>query len=413
MSVVIILYSIYHFLYILCFSAIVFCSTFQSHAEDFAAFDSLRAVLNREVVSNSPLSPSRSFVVKHLDDQEIRQLQTNLKKLDLYDNAIDGIAGRQTQLAVLTLRKSVNLDPGDGITKADLIASEYEILRRSRPGIDESRIATYIEISNEEARLGDEFDDRLILDTGPTHNTTYEQTFRTASRTASTDTSEDTANSNSETTREEEVSAARLRVVPTRAFAASGEYPPEGYRGYGLIAFKSLATEFDIKQHRFICAAYIASYQHSRSSKVGAADQFLTLWPVRTNDLSRKLNIEASIAKAESCETAILGYDLSISYSAINAAKKAGFSSDGTGPFLLAWSPGEAYGKEDTFVISLDLSSVGTYRQALQLMSRWREEVEANESFKKSVPPRLERLRSMMRAWSDKYGDQLLQISVN
>lgn len=195
-------------------------------------------------------------------------------------------------------------------------------------------------------------------------------------------------------------------VRPTRLFAGPDLYPPEDYRGYGIIAFPSRATEYDGARHAMICAAYVASFPDTMEVTTPSRHQFVTIWPVVSDQVALEI---ASLVPAEACERAIDNYSMDASYRAISAAEKAGFRDDGLGPYLLAWSPPDGIGRTDVFVLALDLSNVRSYEQALAMMQEWYRDIETDYEIL-SGGFTLERLRLSIRRWADTYGDGFLRL---
>lgn len=197
-------------------------------------------------------------------------------------------------------------------------------------------------------------------------------------------------------------------LTPTRAFLPSHNFPPEGYRGYGLIAFPSRATASDIDRHRAICTAFYAAMEPTDEVSAAPADQFLTGWPVETEDVADALNAFGGTAE-QACETAIEAYDLETAQRVLAVARQAGERLTGRGPFLLAWAPTDTFGIEDAFVLALDLSRVDNYDEAQVLMNEWKADI--TEDFEILANGfSLERMRVKIRRWADAYGEGYLSL---
>ncbi|WP_172331076.1 peptidoglycan-binding protein [Mangrovicoccus sp. HB161399] len=197
------------------------------------------------------------------------------------------------------------------------------------------------------------------------------------------------------------------RLLPTRSFLGPHETPPEGYGGYGVLAFKSLATEFDIDRLRMICQAFFASLPDAGSTRLPPSRQFLTVWPVESTEVSQMLNGSPDMSIDEKCTQGLLHYDLIGSALAIDAAQRAGFRDSGIGPYLIAWSPSDTFGRNDVIVLRLDLSRVTTYDQARAIMEDWKHKVEQDPATL-SGGFKLERVRTLLRQWADSYGPGFL-----
>jgi hypothetical protein len=197
-------------------------------------------------------------------------------------------------------------------------------------------------------------------------------------------------------------------LTPTRAFLAPHRFPPEGYRGYGLIAFTSRATEADLARHQAICTAFHASMEPTGGVSAGIEDQFLTGWPVDTEEAAEELNAFEGTA-SEACETAIAAYDLETADRVLAVARLSGARLSGRGPFLLAWAPTKTFGFEDAFVLALDLSRVDDYAEAQILMNEWKTDI--TEDFEILANGfSVERMRVKLRRWADAYGEGFLSL---
>ncbi|MER9546788.1 hypothetical protein NKI72_33110 [Mesorhizobium sp. M0437] len=49
-------------------------------------------------------------------------------------------------------------------------------------------------------------------------------------------------------------------VKASRMFSGPGEYPPENFGAYGILAFPAKASEFDKDRHLKVCQAYLNSF---------------------------------------------------------------------------------------------------------------------------------------------------------
>ena len=197
-------------------------------------------------------------------------------------------------------------------------------------------------------------------------------------------------------------------LTPTRAFLPPHRFPPEGYRGYGLIAFTSRATEADFERHQAICTAFHASMEPTGGVSAEIQDQFLTGWPVDDDEAAEELNAFDGTA-SEACETAIEAYDLETADRVLAVARLSGARLSGRGPFLLAWAPTKTFGFEDAFVLALDLSRVDNYDEAQILMNEWKTDI--TEDFEILANGfSVERMRVKLRRWADAYGEGFLSL---
>lgn len=376
-----------------------------------------------------PLRPPPDFASRDLTDgDDIRALQTNLNRLGYYDGAIDGAVGPLTRAALEELRRATALEPvtKNAPTEGDFAAS-FRLLREREMAsgtldLDDLSYLAEIAAQHLTQQLSDDEAPGGQIVRG-LENTVLEKasrTYTTAARQPATvgmapgsqverlaSRQQQTAAGGRETRPVEKTFA---RPVPTRAFSSPDRYPPEGFRGYGIVAFKSIATSYDIEKHQQICAAYVAAFRlTAMQSETALADQFLTVWPVETNEVADALNQKVRVRDFSVCKDAIKFFDVETARYAIREAEKAGFSGSGLGPYLLAWSPATEFGKQDTFVLSLDLSRVTTYGMAQAMMQEWRDDVETDFSDIRRFSAA--RLQTTLRRWADKYGPGFLELS--
>ncbi|RKF06720.1 peptidoglycan-binding protein [Oceaniradius stylonematis] len=374
-----------------------------------------------------PLRPPPDFASRNLTGgDDIRALQTNLNRLGYYDGAIDGAVGPLTRAALLELRRAAALESvtNNAPTEGDFAASfrllrDREISAGTLNFDDPSYLAEIAaqqltrQLSGDGAPIGrivGRLDTSTLDNAGPSITTASRQMRAVDRAPASAVESQSRERQTTATPADEtgRVAAASVRPVPTRAFSSPDRYPPEGFRGYGIIAFKAIATSYDIEKHQQICAAYVAAFRPTATqSNTAVTDQFLTVWPVETDDVADALNQSMRDRDLTVCQDAIRHFDTETARYAIQEAEKAGFAGSGTGPFLLAWSPATEFGKEDTFVLSLDLSRVSNYDLAHAMMQEWRNDVETDFADLRGFT--LARLQVTLRRWADKYGPGFLE----
>jgi hypothetical protein len=196
-------------------------------------------------------------------------------------------------------------------------------------------------------------------------------------------------------------------VTASRLFAGPGQYPPEEFAAYGILAFRSRATSQDRDRHLIICEAYIAGLPHASELRVEPAEQMVTIWPADSDEDADELN---RMARTDVCGAAIDNYGLTASLQAIKeaeATKQADLS--GIGPFLLAWSPSSEKGNKDALVLVMNLSGVTTYGQAQQILAEWSRDIERNPELWRDGWD-IEKVRLEIRLWVDRYGPQILTL---
>ncbi len=323
----------------------------------------LRGLLGNQIKNESDTRPLATKVPPRTPVSKVptTQAQTMLNDLGFDAGVPDGIAGPRTRAAVIRFQKAARL-PGTG--KLDprtvhVLSRAHRILK-VRPGL-----------SPDEAMR------RAIPGTDGTRPFT--------------------------------AAAAQASVTPVRRFAHADEYPPERYRGYGLIVFKSGVSSFDRERHRFFCEAYMTSILHVRAIGKDEPNQFVTIWPLKSPATARALNGRWREPASSICNIAIDDYDNVLAAKAIEAAKKAGFDEQGAGPFLLGWLPGAKYGQADALILTLDLSHVEDYEMAQSLFQDWKYDIQSDPDLLKPGF-RLEKLRRKVRRWSDTRGPGLFSI---
>lgn len=195
-------------------------------------------------------------------------------------------------------------------------------------------------------------------------------------------------------------------VKATRVFAGPKQYPPKGYAAYGILAFKSQASEFDKDRHKVICSAYVNAVPHESESNVESRHQMVTIWPVKSVSTATAINKKP---RNEVCDIAIDEYGLTVALQAIKSAEKTGLEFNSNGPYLLAWSPTNTIGTENAVILWADLSSINTYDQALKVMQGWVHDIESDPSLWKDGWD-LESFKMVIQKWLDKHGPDFVKL---
>jgi hypothetical protein len=159
-------------------------------------------------------------------------------------------------------------------------------------------------------------------------------------------------------------------------------------------------------QYQMICNAYVATLLRYNELRAPLYAQMVTVWPVDTINESNRLNASP---RDRVCEEAAQHYGLPISLNAVRDAEQSQADLSGSGPFLLAWSPGNTKGEQHSLVLVADLSDMTTPQQAKDYFSRWAEDIQKD--------PKLwergwntEKLATVIRLWADKWGPKLLRV---
>ncbi|MEM6566746.1 MAG: peptidoglycan-binding domain-containing protein, partial [Pseudomonadota bacterium] len=334
----------------------------------------------------------------------VRQLQEDLNTLGYNAGSEDGVYGRRSQAAVQALFGDAGMSPPSDIASISgwvRRAIEQTESQTSRApaavvylrGLSEGYVAARREQQQKEAaRLQQANSVNAAASSRSVAPAAAARPAQTAAPAAVA------------------VAAARpstSAAAPTRQFAGPDEYPPTGFRGYGVIAFKSLATEFDRLRHNIICEAYIAALIPNAQQKSRNIDKFVTIWPVSSSEKSLKLNNTPVARRGEICPDAITEYNAQLADGAIRAARLAGFKDTGRGPFFLGWLPSDKYGQSDALIIVMDMSLVQTYTQAEALIAEWKLDIQTDPALLNN-PYAPEMVRRKLRRWSDKYGHGFL-----
>jgi hypothetical protein len=197
-------------------------------------------------------------------------------------------------------------------------------------------------------------------------------------------------------------------VTASRIFAGPTEYPPTEFAAYGILAFRSRPSPYDRERHLMFCNAYVAALPHASELDVPRSRQMVTVWPLDSDEASDRLNGLRSQLK-DICQIAVDNYGLVVAQQALKDAEVTGRTLDRAGPFLLAWSPSADKGKEDALVLVSDLSDITTYEQARERLLAWSRDIE-NDPALWVRGWDIERLRTYVRDWVDKYGEMSLAL---
>jgi hypothetical protein len=191
----------------------------------------------------------------------------------------------------------------------------------------------------------------------------------------------------------------------TRIFAGPDEYPPADYAAYGIVAFRSTATEADTVRYSNICAAYVSTLPPSPKDS-DKQKQMVTVWPVDDSTTAKKLNRLRT--PTDICATALTHYNLSLSHHLIAAAKLQGENVDGVGPYLLAWSPTDKIGTDQAVILMADFSQAKTYEEAQRLMVAWVNDIESDPKFWQNGFT-VDKVRLKIKSLVDRYGSEIEQ----
>lgn len=195
----------------------------------------------------------------------------------------------------------------------------------------------------------------------------------------------------------------------TRIFAGPGDFPPENYGAYAIIAFKSGPLATDLERYIMICDAYRSSIPEAILSIVPEERQLVTVWPVSSDTIAAEINKQND---EEKCSTSANNYGLATALQAIRHARvvDSDLAQDlarNRGPFLLAWSPASMKGQEDALILRLDLSNVDTPNQAKSRMEFWVQQIEMHPE-RWSNDWQHQTIREIVSELADSFGEEII-----
>lgn len=194
-------------------------------------------------------------------------------------------------------------------------------------------------------------------------------------------------------------------IRASRIFSGPGQYPPSDFAAYGIVAFPSLAMPSDRDRHVMICEAYVATLPNASDIEIPRSEQMVTVWPVETNATGERLTLDPPKSL---CDEAVSSYSQLMALRALRLAERLEpVITEGRGPYLLAWSPGNQHGTSEAHILRVDMSRVATHDQALEVFRQWVRDIEGNpELWQRGWS--LERLRIVVRDWADDMGRILI-----
>lgn len=201
-------------------------------------------------------------------------------------------------------------------------------------------------------------------------------------------------------------------VRASRLFSGPGEYPPEMFAAYGVVAFQAQAAdEYDTARYVNICEGFVAAIPGAKTLEergVPIGEQMATVWPLTDSWLTDSLN-DPTKEHTSDCKRAVSTIDLVASRDAITKASRSvgrrAFS--GRGPFVIAWSPSDRFGQPDVPVLVMDFSDVTTRQQATELFTQWTVAIEKDPTLWTNGW-NVSRLKIALRLWADRWGPGVL-----
>jgi hypothetical protein len=197
-------------------------------------------------------------------------------------------------------------------------------------------------------------------------------------------------------------------VRAARPFVSPGQYPPEQFAAYGIVAFPATANPATRGRYLMVCREYWAALSASSDLAVPLDQQMVTVWPVRSAQTAEYLS---AAGREESCEKAVADYHLGTAQTALRHAEIAdGEPRNRRGPYLLAWAPPSEKGHEGALVLSIDLSSASAPEHFAESFQRWRQQIEQQPELWEQGWS-VEVLRDAIRDWVDHVGTKIATLS--
>ncbi|MDW4497053.1 peptidoglycan-binding domain-containing protein [Sulfitobacter sp. D35] len=357
-------------------------------------------------------APRRIAPVKQTRES-IRSAQISLAKLGFDAGTPDGVAGARTRAAISEFQTRIGAEPTGRLSQYDSYVLERAAREAERGATSDYAIGLALGTMCGSYGLLENCMDRIRASgqirydiAGPTVTRTTASgtgTPRLAAAGPDRGPASRPATPATRTVRSTSV------PIPTRMFSGPDQIPPEGFRGYGIVAFKSDASASNAFRHTVICEAYNAAMLPSGGISNPTESQFVTIWPLTSGETADKLNRAAVQPGEPICDTAISAYDRVRAEEALLLVRAKGFAIDGIGPYLFGWLPGESYVTGDAPILSLDLSQVRSFAQAQALFSEWKTDVMSDpellrDGFSAEVA------RRKIRRWADSYGEGFLSL---
>lgn len=199
-----------------------------------------------------------------------------------------------------------------------------------------------------------------------------------------------------------------FEVRASRTFVSPGQFPPEQFAAYGIVAFPSLATENTRERYLLVCREYWSALSASSELDIPTDQQMVTVWPVRTLETAEYLSLPGA---EEDCRQAVNDYHLGTAHIALRHAEIAdGRHRNGRGPYLLAWAPPSEKGHTGVLVLSIDLSSASAPEHFADAFRRWREEIEMRPELWQQGWSVAE-VRDAIRDWVDHVGAKIATLA--
>jgi hypothetical protein len=188
-------------------------------------------------------------------------------------------------------------------------------------------------------------------------------------------------------------------LLPVRAYLRADQIPPSGAGAYGLVVLHSRPTAANRAKLTMVCKSFVAHFPRKETAKALLSDQMITVWPLD--------NPGAKKAKKDDCDYALDHYDLVASEAAISDAQRQRANFEGSGPYLVGWSPSKARGVPDELVLVVDMSADSSQAEIDSKFLFWKTKIIDDPSVWRNGFS-IERLRVAIQIFADRYGQSIL-----
>jgi hypothetical protein len=197
------------------------------------------------------------------------------------------------------------------------------------------------------------------------------------------------------------VGTAAKPLQPVRAYLRAHDIPPVDAGAYGIVVFHSKPTPASRSKLMMVCNAFKAYFPRSETATVPVNDQMITVWPLD--------NPQAEQAKNDDCDYVLDHYDLVAAESAIGDAQRqrATAAFDGSGPYLVGWSPSKTRGVPDALVLVVDMSADSSQADIDGKFLFWKTKIVDDPSVWRNGWS-IERFRVALHNFAEQYGQSVL-----
>jgi hypothetical protein len=186
-------------------------------------------------------------------------------------------------------------------------------------------------------------------------------------------------------------------LVPVREYLKAEDIPPVDAGAYGLVVFRAKATAANRRKLAMVCNSFKEYFppNETHPTSIPATDRMITVWPLDSPTSAEAL--------ADNCDFAIDHYDLFASQMAITDAERQNAKFDGSGPYLIGWSPSNSRGIPDKLVLVVDMSADNTQASIDHQFLFWKSKIVQDPSLWRNGFS-IEGVRVAIHDFADRYG---------